>query len=158
MSMDPPAFEQVVIGHHDRTPASPTAPTDPRWRGIMLTAPRALRFRAGERPVVPLCVYSLLDAPTTPVREPMRAVVEGATLQRPAEGSLVDLDPSPEEPPPDEPPPDPAQLQGVAVGGYRNHDLLAHVRLPLTAGVYSVHVEFRGVRSNTVTVELAPQP
>ncbi len=158
MSMDPAVFEQVPVGTHARAAASPTPPPDPRWRGILLAAPRVVRPRAGAAPVVPLCLYAMLDVPSPPLAEGMRVVVTGATLAQPVSGPVVDVDESPEVPPPDEAPHDPATLRGVAVGGYQNHDLLALVRLPRGAAVYTVHIELGSARSNEVTVEIAEQP
>ncbi len=157
MSMDPAVFEQVRIGEHARSAASPAAPPDPRWRGILLAAPRVVRPRAGESPVVPLCLYSMLDVPPTPIAGGMRVVVTGPTLRGALSAPLVDVDENPEVPPPDEPPHDPATLQGVAVGGYQNHDLARLLRLP-APGVYTVHVELGAARSNDVVVEIATSP
>lgn len=158
MSMDPAVFAQVSVGTHARNAASPTPPPDPRWRGILLAAPRVVRPRAGATASVPLCLYAMLDVPAAPLAEGMRVVVTGPSLAQPVAAPVVDVDESPSVPPPDEAPHDPATLRGVAVGGYQNHDLMALVGLPHGSAVYTVHLELGSTRSNEVTVEIAAQP
>lgn len=158
MSMDPAVFEQVTPGLHARNAASPAAPADPRWRGVLLAAPRVVRPRGGRAPSIPLCLYAMLDVPLEPHPRGWRAVVSGPTLAEPLDVPMVDVDQSPDEPPPPPPPRDPETFRGVAAGGYQNHDLGQLASLPRGAGVYTVHVELGPARSNEVTVQVDPQP
>lgn len=157
MSMEPSVFEQVVPGNHARNAASPTAPTDVHWRGILLAAPRIVRTPQNRPRVVPLCMYQMVDVSPPPAPAPM-VVVVGATLPQPLRGPLVDIDDSPVARHPGRRPIDPAELQGLATGGYANHNLAALLRLPDGPGVYTVHIELGAVRSNDVTIEVAAQP
>ncbi|MFN8660231.1 MAG: hypothetical protein U0105_28095 [Candidatus Obscuribacterales bacterium] len=69
-------------------------------------------------------------------------------------GPMTKQDSRPIEPPPETDPVDPELLKGVASGGYFNPNLVDYVRIPARPAVYEVIVEYGGVQSNKVTIEL----
>lgn len=168
MQIDPAEFRHVPLNSREPTACSPTPP-GPRWRGLLIRAPRSVRFEIGNRSdreapaqdAVPLCGYSLLDIDPTRRGEKMRIIAVDRDSGRTYSGMIEDTDPSPEEPPPEDAPPlDPKMLSGVASGGYFNVNLLEFVHLPAATASYEVHVELRTYRSNheIIRIEYSTSP
>ena len=162
MSLDPPLFERSEIGSRERTAGSPDPPVDRAWRGILIAAPRRALYAASAHPAhpaaVPLCLYYKFEFRTPPTPEPMRVIMESQSTGARQEAPLVEVDANPIARRPPGPPRDPATFHPVIMSGYVAYNLVDHVQLSELPGVYTVYVEQRGVRSNTVTIELAPQP
>lgn len=162
MTIDQDMFAAVPLNTNDPNACSP-ANGDPDWRGIRIQAPQKvqLQVRKGTQlPIsmapIPVCGFSLLDVPPAPVHEAMRLVAKDTRTGAVLAGPIVELDPSPVVPPPRGRPFSAELLKGVAVGSYFNPNLLDFVSLPRAPATYLVHVEFRGFKSNEVTIEVVP--
>ncbi len=164
MKIDQKLFLNVPLNSNDPNPCSPPDP-GPDWRGIKIQAPEQVLFKRGERvgeygafAAITICGYYLMDVPTVPWTQPMRLFAVDTTTGTGYSGDVIELDPSPEEPPPeDEEPLSPEEVKGLASGGYFNPNLADFVRLPEEPAVYNVHVEYRGFKSNVVTVALVEE-
>jgi hypothetical protein len=162
MTIDQDIFAAVALNSNAPNACSPTN-SDPNWRGIRIQAPQKVKLhvRKGTRlPIsmapIPVCGFSLLDVPATPVNEAMRLVATDARTGAVLQGPIVDLDPSPAIPPPRGRAVSAELLKGVAVGSYFNPNLRDFVALPNEPASYRVQVEFRGFKSNEVTIEIVP--
>lgn len=160
MVIDQKMFLKVPLNSNDKNPCSPLSP-GPKWRGIMIQAPRQVEFKRGVKvgeydvfALIPICGFSQLDVPLRPVQELMQLVAADKKTGDVYRADIVELDPSPIVPPPAGPPPAPADLKGVAVGSYFNPNLADYVSLPEKPGIYEVYVVFRKVKSNVVTIEI----
>jgi len=159
MSVDETQFLHVPLNINIQTACSPKPP-GPHWRGILIQAPRLVRFRRGTTvgnhgafAAIPVCGYYLLDVPPRPTTKCMRLVAVDNRTCVFYSGEIVELDDNPDDPLPGEPSP-PEKRQGLAAGGFFNPNLADFVGLPVASAIYDVHVEFRGYRSNEVTIEL----
>jgi len=161
MATDDRLFLNVPLNTNDRNPCSPPD-MGPVWRGVMIRAPRRVflkRSTIGGRsvtlPDIPICGYMLLDVPTVPSNYRLRLVAIDVATGKTYSGNVVELDRSPTVPPPVKPKPlTPQEAAGLASGGCFNPNLTDFVDLPKLPAVYAVHVEFRGRKSNSVTIEV----
>lgn len=159
MELIPDAFLKVPINTYDKNPCSPADP-GANWRGIHILAPRQVlvdREESGAdilQGAIPICGYYLLNYSMETDQEPLKLVAVNKINARLYSGYMLEEDPSPEEPDPDDEPTDPALYQGMASGGYFNPNLLTYVKLPRGAAVYEIYVEYKGLRSNSVQLEI----
>ena len=165
MTIKPAEFAHVPINtqqEHDLTPQNP----DPGWRGVAIRGPEQVTLpQAGSPPapdgsfaIVPICGFYRVGMDAQ-IDEPIKLVAREQASGRQFSGLVRDEDPSPEIPPPDDiPPADPSTFAGQSVGSAFNPNLLRYVTLPREAGVYEVHAEFAGYRSNVIRVELLEAP
>jgi hypothetical protein len=160
MDMEPQEFLSVPLNVSQQHRCSPTQ-ADPRWRGVLLRAPTRVRFKEGERvggfgafAAIPLCGFFRVDIRLDVPPEPFKLVAVDKRTGQVFSGAIVERDPSPEFPPPVDLPVTRRQVEGMAGGGYFNPNLADFVELPRASATYDVHVEFRGHRSNVVTIEL----
>ena len=135
-------FQKVRVNVNGRNACSPPLPPI-GWRGIRIAAPA--RATIGDQ--VPICGVYLIDVAAE--RSPMRLVARHARSGWIASAELTDLV--------DEPRAEPLesagrQRSGTAAGGYFNPNLVDY--LAVEAARYEVWIEWRGLRSNAVTVEL----
>ena len=161
MTIKPAEFAHVPINtqqEHDLTPQNP----DPGWRGVAIRGPEQVTLpQAGSPPapdgsfaIVPICGFYRVGMDAQ-IDEPIKLVAREQASGRQFSGLVRDEDPSPEIPPPDDiPPADPSTFAGQSVGSAFNPNLLRYVTLPREAGVYEVHAEFAGYRSNVIRIEL----
>lgn len=166
MDMDPKDFLDVPLNSKQRHGCSPAIPPDPKWRGVVIRAPRQVWFKPGEIigrmgafAAIPICAYHLVDVRPENPPPPMILVAMNRRTGQVFSGPITESDPSPRVPPPVQGPPLTArQVQGLSSGGYFNPNLADFVELPQESATYDIHVEFREFKSNTVTVELIKSP
>lgn len=96
----------------------------------------------------------MLAVTDTEKSPPMELVAINRLTQEVYSGAVVKEDPRPREPAPETEPVDPELLRGVSSGGYFNLNLVDYVRIPALPGVYDVTVEYGGMQSNVVTIEI----
>lgn len=164
MEIDQKLFLKVPLNSNEPNPCSPQQP-DPNWRGILIQAPKQVTFKGSEKvgeygafAAIPICGYYFLNVPTEPTDESMRLVAVDRRTGTAYSGDIIELNPSPEEPPPeDEEPLSTEEVKGLASGGYFNPNLADFVRLPEEPAVYNVLVEYRGFKSNVVTIALVEE-
>jgi hypothetical protein len=162
--MNDDVFKNAPLNSNEKAPCSPPEP-EPTWRGIVIRAPQEVTFKTGDRvdeygafAVIPICGFHLMDVPAEPVEEPMVVVAVEKETGAKLIGPIVELDISPEIPPKiDDEPPSPEALEGVASGGYFNRNLANFVDLPQIPATYDVHIEWRGFKSNVVTIKLVEE-
>lgn len=160
MDMDPKEFLDVPLNVNQQHRCSPTH-SDPRWRGVLIRAPSVVRFKEGETvgdydafAAIPICGYFHMDIQLGTPPEPMKLIAVDKRTKQVFSGPIIERDSSPDLPPPGELPVTPRQVQGLSGGGYFNPNLADFVELPRASATYDVHVEYRGFRSNVVTIEL----
>jgi hypothetical protein len=166
MNMDPKEFLDVPLNSKQRHGCSPAIPSDPKWRGVIIRAPRQVWFKPGEIigrmgafAAIPICAYHLVDVVAGGPPAPIILVATNRRTGQVFSGPITESDPSPRMPPPVQGPPLTArQVQGLASGGYFNPNLADFVPLPQESATYDIHVEFREFKSNVVTVELIETP
>lgn len=156
---DDRSFMLVRLNSRVPGPCSPVAP-EPYWRGVLIRAPRKAPFQPiaadtpGEFVAVPICGYYQVDAVATPIREPMRLLAVSKQSRKVYVGEVRDRDRKPVERPPKTVPITLEEIEGEAEGSYFNLNLFDWVTLPEGPGCYTIQVEFRGYRSNAITIEL----
>ena len=160
MDMDPNVFLHVALNEKGPSSCSPQQ-TDPNWHGILIRAPRQVRFKknevvgdTGAFAAVPICGYVC-----TPIRvdlppEPLKLVAVDTKTKKVYSGSVFDIERGTEEPPPASAPLTEEEAEGMSVGEYFNPNLVDFVQLPRASATYEVHVEFRAFKSNAVLIEL----
>lgn len=158
MAIDERLFNNVPLNTREPNPCSPQDP-GPKWRGILIQAPKRVVFGRGQQAgeafaAVPICGLYTLNLLNLTDGAPMRLIAVDRNTQKAYGGAVVDADPSPEEPPPDEEPLDPATLKGLATSSYFNLNLVSYVGLPARSAVYDVMVEYGGLQSNKVVIEI----
>ncbi len=106
--------------------------------------------------IVPVCgVYqaemlSLIDT------KPIRVVVKNLQSGHVESGYLVDMDESPSAPLPfPEDPLGPSSLADMIIASYFNPDIFNVVRFAVMSTVYEVYVEYAGMKSNTLRIEVS---
>lgn len=160
-------FFVVPLNSYEPTACSPPEPKEPEWRGIIIQAPKIVKFTRGIKvdefgafAKIPVCAFDKFDVPSSPIDEDIMLHAVDRSTGADFSGRLIDLDESPSEPvtpPPGlEPPPEPEQADatGMVASGYYNINLADYVELPEKSAAYDVYLEFRGYRSNVVTIEL----
>lgn len=166
MAQDDSRFSQVPLNVDEQNPCSPPEPS-PTFHGVVINAPKQVRFRPGDKigetgafAAIPICgVYSIDMGSETTTSEPLTLYALEKGGGNVYSGEVVSLDPSPRMPLP----PGvaeklaPKKEPGLFVGGYFNPNLADFVRLPQRSGTYDVHVQLRGLKSNTVSIELIRQ-
>jgi hypothetical protein len=143
-------FFQVPL---DSTAPSACSPVDPgpEWRGVMIRAPKDVPVATRR---FPLCGFYNLDMASLEGDQPLVVYAVERASKRTYQAEIAEADASPEAPRPELEPVDPVLLEGMAVGGYFNHNLFDYLQLPATRGAYDVFVQFGREKSNTVTVNL----
>lgn len=163
MAIDDALFRKVPLNTREPNPCSPKD-LGPKWRGIVIQAPKRVLLGSGENTgqafaTVPICGLYTLDLVNLMNGSPMRLIAIDRATRKMYTGAVVDADPSPDAPPPDDGEPvDPAALKGLATSSYFNPDLVNYVGLPARSAVYDVMVEYGGVQSNKVTIEIVQGP
>jgi hypothetical protein len=159
MDMDPKEFLDVPLNVKKRHRCSPSN-EDPNWRGVLIRAPAQVRFKEGERvgdygafAAIPVCGFFFMDI-RLPPPDPMKLVAVDRRTKQVFSAPIIELDPSPVIPPPSQRPVLPQDVKGMAGGGYFNPNLADYVQLPHISATYDVHIEYEGMKSNTVTIEL----
>jgi len=148
----------VSLGTFEQSPCTPAVPSSD-WDGVIISAPRHdITYKAGERPVVPVCGYYLvpvldaMDGPPLTVhagRIHSDAVISGVVDEAGENEPLV-------PPPPGAPRPSRESFEGVSTGGYFTIDAQKYLPTKLSPGSYEVTVSFAGKRSNAVQIEIQP--
>jgi hypothetical protein len=163
MPTDDSMFSQVQLNVNSRNPCSPAKPS-PTWHGVLINAPRQVRFRPGNVvgetkafAAIPICgVNNIHLGDDNLTDEPLTLVAVDKQTGHVYSGAVYVLDPSPVAPLP----PDvaekmrPEKIPGQYAGRYFNPNLADFVPLPQKSATYDVHVQFRGLKSNTVSLEL----
>ncbi|PID43879.1 MAG: hypothetical protein CSB48_03585 [Proteobacteria bacterium] len=156
MNYEPEIFKSVSVNTSAPNACSPTEP-GPDWSGIIISAPDKIEIDVlmADKEIIPVCGYyqaemrDMVDAP------PMQIHVKNVDSGHQYKGSLLDQDESPEEPLPfPEEPIDPATLVDMLSASYFNPNVCDYVRFPLTSATYEIYVEYAGMQSNKVSVEL----
>jgi len=161
MEIDEKLFLDVQVNTDDVNPCSPPMPNDFEWRGVIIRAPKRVVFKKGKRSrdgafaVIPICGYCVVNI--TPSTSPIILFAIDKMNNKKYSGELIDLDSSHREQPPRQKPISPDEIEGLAVGSYFNPNLADFVKIPEKPAVYDVYVEYRGYRSNTVTIELVEE-
>lgn len=161
MAVDEKQFYQVPLNTRESNPCSPKDP-GPKWRGILIQAPKRVVFKRGQEAgeafaVIPICGFYTLDLVSLMNGAPMTLIATDKSTQRVYSGAVVEADPSPNDPPPDDEPVDPTALKGLATSSYFNPNLASYVGLPARPAVYEVIVEYGGMQSNKVTIEMVEE-
>jgi hypothetical protein len=155
-------FKSVVLNSFEKHACSPKPPGD-SFEGIVISAPRRVSFKAGERvgprgafAAIPVCGYYSVPASTVPPGKDLtgsiRLVVRDYQAHQEYSGMMIDPDPPP--PAKDVPLPDAKEQAGLRVGGYFNPNLADTVALPAKPATYAVQAELGGFKSNIVRVVL----
>ncbi len=84
----------------------------------------------------------------------MKLVMTETKTKRRYVGEVLDRYPSPEAPPPPSAAIDPESLKGLATSSYFNLNAASYLSLPAHPGILVVQVEFGGVFSNEVVIEI----
>ncbi len=158
--MDDHEFFSVELSGNSPNGCSPAPPPLP-WKGLIIQAPTKTSFEAGEVAdkhgafaVIPVCGVYRVAVPKTPSHDPMVIVAVDIDSGKRYEGPIVLLDPSPIKTEPDGEPFDPKLLEGVSVTSFINANVANFVALPAVSARYEIWVEFRGMSSNKVVVEV----
>lgn len=155
-------WQQVSLNENGPNPMSPPQ-QDPHWRGIIITAPKQVTFKAGQVidefgafAAVPLCAYQCFDMLAVPVEEYTKITATDVKTGTAYEGDIVELDPGSDIPIPEdqEDPPTAEELKGMAYAGWLNPNLTNFVAIPQVSATYEVFMSYRGFKSNKVTIEL----
>jgi hypothetical protein len=160
MDMEPKTFLSVPLNEKGPNACSPPEPVDPRWLGILIRAPHKVRFKKNEVvgdygafAAIPVCGYYLAEIRRDLPAEPLRIVAVDVKTKKTYAGPITDLEKGIAAPPPSSPP-RPSPARKGSGGGYFNPNLADFVELPKSSATYDVHVEFRDLKSNVVTIEL----
>lgn len=159
MTVPDKMFQDVPLNTQESNLCSPKDP-GPRWRGIQIQAPTRVMFdRRTAREafvVLPVCgFYTLqLDALDS---GPMMLIVTDRATRQVYRGAVVDADPNPIVRNPLAPQRNPAKPRG-ALSSYFNPNVARYVEFPMRSASYEVVVEYGGMRSNSVTVEVIVAP
>jgi hypothetical protein len=102
---------------------------------------------------IPICGYYLAEIRRDLPPEPLRIVAVDIKTKKSYAGPITELEKGIAAPPPPSPPRPPSARKSSA-GGYFNPNLADFVALPKATATYEVHVEFRDLKSNAVTIEL----
>jgi hypothetical protein len=160
MAIDQRQFSKVQFDSTEPNPCSPKDP-GPDWRGILIQAPRQVMLmqdvKTGQQEAqaaIPICGYFMIDVTDTEKSPPMTLIAIDRLTKKVYSGAMVKEDPRPQEPAPETEPVDPELLKGLASGGYFNPNLVEYVRIPAHTAVYDVMVEYGGMQSNKVTIEI----
>ncbi len=160
-TMDQEVFLNAPLNSYERNACSPKKPDDPAWRGILIQAPERVVFKPGVKvgehgafAAIPVCGVYMADVPFPIVEDVLKLVATDKRTGKTYSGPIIELDTSPQVPPPAAPPLTKKDVEGMASGKYFNPNLADYVRLPASPAIYDVYVELRGIRSNTVTIEV----
>lgn len=163
MPTDESIFSKVQLNVNSRNPCSPAKPSA-TWHGVLINAPRHVRFRPGDAvgetkafAAIPICGLSNIHLGDDNLTdEPLTLYAVDKKSGQVYSGAVYVLDPSPVAPLPSDVA-DKAhseKLPGQYAGRYFNPNLADFVALPQKSATYDVHVQFRGLKSNTVSIEL----
>ena len=158
MQPDNAQFLKVALNSREAQPCSPKPPAG-SWRGLLIQAPTQVSYKPGERvdgqfAAIPLCGFYQLDLLALQDDKPLMLVAVDQANGQTYRGPVLDEDAGNNEPQPGPQKVDPALLAGMSTSSYFNPNLARYVRLPERAAQYSVHAEFGGMQSNSVTVDL----
>lgn len=156
--MDDHDFFDVEMGSNSPNGCSPSAPSG---HGLLIQAPTKTSFTAGE-PVdeghafamIPICGAYTVEVPKTPSDDAVMIVALDMASGKRFQGPILEIDPSPMAPMPDIEPFTPEELEGLSVTSYFNANVARFVALPHASARYEVWVEFRGLSSNKVIIEV----
>jgi hypothetical protein len=123
---------------------------DPAWRGIVLRAPSRVVLEDGERAIVPVCGYAMLDVPPQPGPPMTLHALTGSGEH--FFGPIGRRDGNPEIPPPKMAAFDPSQLAGLAAAAFFTCDAIAICALGAPTGTLTVWAELGAARSNDAQV------
>ncbi|CAM2011235.1 hypothetical protein [Acanthopleuribacter pedis] len=152
----------VPLNEGGPNPMSPPDP-GPTFRGIVITAPERVVFRAGEVvddtgafAAIPVCAYHCFDVPAVPIDDHFKMHAVEVKSGKSYEGFIVALDPGIMVPCPfeDAEPLKPEDVEGLASGGWINPNLANFVPIPREPATYEVFMSLRGFQSNRVRIEL----
>ncbi|PIE04431.1 MAG: hypothetical protein CSA76_04260 [Spirochaetales bacterium] len=159
MKYYPDIFSSVPVNTSEINACSPKDP-GVDWLGLVIRAPLKIEIAAedADKAVVPLCGFYQVEM-TDALKSPSpRIYVKNTDSGHIYEGGLLDRDENPQEPLPlPEEPLDPADLKDMLLGSWFNPDLTDYVSFPVTSAVYEIYVEYAGMQSNKVRVELTVQ-
>jgi hypothetical protein len=152
MDSEDKVFFEVELNGTEPTACSPADP-GPAWRGIVIRAPKQIPVDSAK---FPLCGFYNVDMASLEDGRPLTVRAVDTASGKMYGGFIQDSDESPEDPPPARPPRDPSLLEGMAVGGYFNPNLYDYFEMPRIAATYEVQVQFGGLLSNAVIVQVTP--
>jgi len=160
MEMEPRLFLSVSLNEKGPGPCSPPEPANPRWLGILIRAPHVVRCKKddiadghGAFAAIPICGFYMAEIRRDVPWEPMRIVAVDVRTKKTYAGDIRELEEGVAAPPPPSAPLPPLARMSSA-GGYFNPNLADFVEIPKSTATYEVHVEFRDLKSNAVTIEL----
>jgi hypothetical protein len=156
--MDDHEFFDVELGSNSPNGCSPSAPLG---HGLVIQAPTKTSFKRGEPAddghafaVIPICGVYDVEVPKTPSDDAVLIIALDVASGKRHEGPIREIDPSPMAPEPDVVPFTPEELEGMSVTSYFNANVARFVGLPTAAARYEIWVEFRGMSSNRVVIEV----
>lgn len=156
MKIDPPEFAKVPLDDPVKNACSPPEPALP-WLGVVIRTPKRITFSKSDGCTrLPVCAFYRISA-TAKTNAGLLLFVKDLRNNKVTSGRISGKDPSPDEPPPESKPIDPKLLEGVSTAGYYNPNLVEYIKLPAETATYDVHVEFAGLRSNVVRIELVAE-
>ena len=156
---EPEVFGSVTINTTESTDCSPKD-LGPDWLGIAIAMPNSITRNAAaastQKGFVPLCGFYQLELKALVANEsPLRFFITNLVTKARYQGDFLEIDENPEAPLPEPNEPiDPSSLEGMLAGSYFNPNLRDYVDFPKTSGAYDVYVEYGGMQSNTVNVEI----
>ncbi len=163
MKFTPKEFNEVVPNSKDYYSCSPQD-FYPEGSGIIITAPKeAIVNLKDDKKYIIICGdYIMETANLEEFPQPMLIHIYHIETDKNFSGFLQDRDPSPVAPMPkkdgivelDE---KSVIAQVEAIGSYFNPDILTYVKFPLLPGSYIVYVEYGGIKSNEVLINVKIQ-
>lgn len=167
---EPEVFNSVTANTTESTVCSPKG-FGPDWQGIAIAMPNKITFdaRASSTIIatttaatrtknnsVLLCgFYQLALTALASSESPLRFFIRNIITNERYQGDFVDLDESPEAPlPVPSESIDPSRLEGMLAGSYFNPNLRDYVGFPVASASYEIYVEYGGMQSNKVMLEI----
>lgn len=159
-SSDP--FQSVALNTRVANACSPQAPDDD-WHGILIRAPQSIvlarapgKVRAEARG--PICGLYRIGLSRLSDGVPMLLKAADRATGRQYTGVVIDQDRGHDEPPPPGPAIDPARLARMSVGSHFNLNLFDYLALPHRTASYELLVEYGGLQSNRLEIEVREAP
>jgi hypothetical protein len=154
MEFIPKKFSHVPTDSDLRNRCSPDEP-DFDWYGILINGPQTVIInRDDEKKFIPICGFYQIETRNLVDSDPMKINVIQDENEQLFSGFIVKRTPHPIKPNPNIPKINPEDVQDQISLGYFNPNLLNYVDFPLFDGFYEVFVEYGGMKSNTITIEI----
>lgn len=157
--MDQSLFQNVRLNSSERSACSPENP-GPNWRGIRIQAPDSAVIRSGKKGAefgtIPLCGLYTVNLADLLDDRPMMIIARDQRTGVTYRGEVVETGDGHDVPHPQgERKMTRERARNLAISSYFNRNVAEFVELPQWPATYEIHIEYGGLKSNTVVVRLA---